>query len=441
MRKPVTIENLYLDFDGFFASVEQQAYPVLRGKPVGVVPFGSGRYSSVIACSKEAKKRGVKNVMKVDEARKICPDLILTPQSPDLYRRAHNALLREISTVLPIEVVKSIDELSCKLDDRAQNSPEAIADMIKNRLRQNIGPYITCSIGFAANRQLAKIACKMDKPDGVTIWHPKDMPAPLLATCFDDIPGIGRHMQRRLYHAGIRDVASLLKTSPKQLRKIWGNVTGERLWYALHGYAIHALPSQRNMFGHGRVLPPDTRKIDDAHYCSRLLLTKAARRLRRGGFYSSRLWLWLSIAGSRYERSGDWAGDWGDHSRRQNREGGSKGWSRAIPLPCVQDDQACLSSLEALWQQARREISPHSKIKRLGVTLLDLTPVTARQLDLFLNDDQLRQKWERLTKATDHLNNRYGKTVLSLGIWNPPKGGNVGGKISYTRIPKAEDFW
>ncbi len=431
MRKPTTIENLYLDFDGFFASVEQQAYPALRGKPVGVVPFGSGLYSSVIACSKEAKKRGVKNVMKVTEARKICPELILTPQSPDLYRRAHNALLREISTVLPLEVVKSIDELSCKLDNVAQKNPKTIANEIKNRLRHNIGPYITCSIGFAANRQLAKIACKMDKPDGVTIWHPKDMPAPLLKTCFDDIPGIGKYMQKRLHKVGIYDMASLLATSPKQLRKIWHNVTGERLWYALHGYAIHAMPSSRNMFGHGRVLPPDTRKIEDAHYCSRLLLTKAARRLRRGGFYSGRLWLWFAMV---RQQSYGWQSE-----RADKKEGQS--WSGSITLPFVQDDQACLSALEVLWQKARREI-PHScKIKRLGVTLLDLTPATARQLDLFLNDDQHRQKWERLTQATDQLNNRYGKTVLSLGAWDPPKGGNVGGKISYTRIPKAEDFW
>jgi nucleotidyltransferase/DNA polymerase involved in DNA repair len=98
MRKPETIEHLYLDFDGFFASVEQQRDPRLRGRPVGVVPYeGPGR-TCIIACSKEAKARGVKNIMMVEDAKRICRDLILVPQKPDLYRRAHNALVAEIAS-------------------------------------------------------------------------------------------------------------------------------------------------------------------------------------------------------------------------------------------------------------------------------------------------------------------------------------------------------
>lgn len=73
MRKPETIEYLYLDFDGFFASVEQQARPALRGKPVGVVPFDSTLHTVVIACSKEAKAQGIKNVMRVKDVKRICP--------------------------------------------------------------------------------------------------------------------------------------------------------------------------------------------------------------------------------------------------------------------------------------------------------------------------------------------------------------------------------
>ena len=112
MRQPAYIERLYLDFDGFFASVEQQVHPRLRGRPVGVVPFAGAEHTCVIACSREAKLRGVKNVMSIAEARERCPDIILVPQSPDLYRRAHNALISEISAVIPVDAVKSIDELT-----------------------------------------------------------------------------------------------------------------------------------------------------------------------------------------------------------------------------------------------------------------------------------------------------------------------------------------
>ena len=115
MRQPTEIERLYIDCDGFFASVEQQMHPHLRGKPVGVVPFKDAQHTCVIACSREAKLRGVKNVMDLKEARERCPDIIFVPQSPDLYRRAHNTLLSEISAVIPVDAVKSIDELTCRI--------------------------------------------------------------------------------------------------------------------------------------------------------------------------------------------------------------------------------------------------------------------------------------------------------------------------------------
>ncbi|MFV0368473.1 MAG: Y-family DNA polymerase [Hyphomicrobiaceae bacterium] len=415
MRRPTTVERLYLDFDGFFASVEQQADPALRGRPVGVVPFNSTVHTCVIACSKEAKGFGVKNVMPVLEAQAKCPDIVLVPQKPDLYRRAHNALLSEISAIIPIDAIKSIDELTCRVLGADREAPEALGQRIKGRLKEHVGHHITCSIGFAANRQLAKIAGKINKPDGITVWHPGNMPTPLYNLSFSDIPGIGARMERRLLHAGICDVRALLNTQPKQLRQLWGNVTGERLWYALHGYDVQAQPGQRRMFGHGRVLPPSHRSLDDAYDCSRLLLVKAARRLRRHNFYAGRLWLWLDLKTIR--------------------------WGRDLTLPSVQDDQACLAGLDMVWRLARVALPRRGRVVRLGVTLGDLTHAGSRQLDLFLNDDRSRRRWEALTSAMDQLNARYGETVVSIGPWQPPPGGYAGGKISYTRIPRAEDFW
>ena len=105
-RKPETIERLYLDFDGFFASVVQQAITSLRGRPVGVIPFEtSAAYSTmVIACSKEAKALGCKNVMRMPETLKACPDLAPVTQRPDPFHRAHNALLNEITCEIPISI-------------------------------------------------------------------------------------------------------------------------------------------------------------------------------------------------------------------------------------------------------------------------------------------------------------------------------------------------
>jgi len=414
MRLPETIERLYLDFDGFFASVEQQADKKLRGRPIGIVPFTNTERTCVISCSREAKARGVKNVMTVPEARRLCPDILLVPQQPDLYRRAHNTLLAEIESVIPIDTVKSIDELTCKLDKGQRTNPHDLAAKLKGTLAEHVGQFITCSIGFAANRQLAKIAGKVDKPNGVTVWRPQDLPGPLFKVAFEEIPGVGHRMQRRLAALGIHDMEGLYKTQPKQMRQIWNNVTGERLWYALHGYDVQAPESERGMFGHSRVLPPDSRTIAGAYEICRLLLVKAARRMRRGRYYASGLWLGLSI------RDGD--------------------WSRKRTLPAVRDDKALLEALEALFGDVRREYPKGLTIFSVSATLYDLTPNDQRQMDMLLDDDAERQRFEAITDAMDRLNARFARTVVSLGPWNPPAGGHVGGKISYCRIPDAEDF-
>ncbi|EJF89429.1 Y-family DNA polymerase [Bartonella tamiae] len=422
MRKPETVERLYLDFDGFFASVEQHNDKSLQGRPIGVVPFNGTDRTSVIACSREAKMQGVKNIMHVREAKNICPDLILVPQKPDLYRRAHLRLLAEISSVLPIEAVKSIDELTCRLDKTMKDHPEVIARKIKKRLFENVSKTITCSIGIAANRHLAKMACKAGKKNngfaygnGLMIWTPEMMPEPLFNIPLEDIPGVGKRMKFRLLKANIVTTQLLMQIEPKHMRKIWRSVTGERLWYALHGYDIEAGPSERGMFGHSRVLPPECRSLKNAYEIARLLLVKAARRLRNEDYYCSSLWVSFSLDNSY----------WGDHFR----------------LPIVNDDQALLHALSDIWEKAEHTLPKRTKIFKISVTLGDISPSDQRQLDMLLNDDETRKRWEKINDAIDNLNHQYSGTVVHLGTWEPPQGGHAGGKISYTRIPSAKDFW
>lgn len=416
MRKPETIEWLYLDFDGFFASVEQQICPALRGKPIGVTPFDGSDFTCVIACSKEAKARGVKNIMPVKEAKQVCPELILVTQKPEMYRRAHNALNSAIQSVIPIDVSKSIDELTCRLDRNDIADPYGLTLRIKEAIRHNVGPYITSSIGYAANRHLAKIACKMDKPDGHTVWHPQSNRNRLYDLPFEDIPGIGGRMQMRLWQAGIHDMKDLLFCEPKRVRKLWGNVTGERLWYALHGYDIKAEPSKRGQFGHGRVLPPNYRIIRHAYYCSRILLIKAARRMRREGYYPSELHLWAG-----YRRG-----------YKDNRSYASK-----TNMYHAADDHSALEALDRLWRQSLDTITTAHKVIRVGVWFGGLVTRESRQADLF--QAETHGKWEDLTKAIDGLNWRYGKTAVSIGPWDMRYGTHLGTKIAFTRIPRRED--
>jgi DNA polymerase-4 len=168
------------------------------------------------------------------------------------------------------------------------------------------------------------------------------------------------------------------------------------------------------MYGHGRVLPPEWRDNDKARECSRLLLVKAARRMRRDGYYARELGLWIN--------------------------GYDGGWGGDCSMASVRDDQACLTALDTLWIRARAALEPAFRVIRCGVVLGDLTPASARQLELFSDDDVPRQKWERITATVDELNLSHGRRVVTLGMWTPPPGGYAGGKIAYTRIPSAEDF-
>jgi len=422
MRKPAQVERLYLDYDGFFAAVEQYHDKSLRGKPIGVVPFAGTHRTAVIACSREAKMCGVKNVMSIPEARQICPDIVFVPQKPDLYRRMHLTLLNVISSVLPIDSIKSIDELTCRLEPAMRDTPHMVARSLKAALQDNVGQTITCSIGIAANRHLAKMACKAGKKNdgrsygnGLAIWKPEDLPGPLLKIPLEDIPGVGKRMKWRLLKANIVNTEMLLRLEPKHMRKLWRNVNGERLWYALHGYDIESAPSERGMFGHSRVLPPESRSLPKAYDIARLLVTKAARRLRREDYYAAGIYLSLSI------RSGY--------------------WSHYLSLPVVRDDQAILAGLARLWHRAAESLAPQETIFKVSVTLCNLCKTNQRQLDMLLNDDAQRKRWEAINHAVDCLNTKYAATVISLGNWKPPAGGHAGGKISYTRIPSAEDFW
>ncbi|MBL4837623.1 MAG: hypothetical protein JKY34_08590 [Kordiimonadaceae bacterium] len=309
----------------------------------------------------------------------------------------------------------SIDELTCDLEPQDIADPYALSERIKRRLLDGIGPYITCSIGMAPNRQLAKIASDMDKPNGLTILHPEDLPGRLLNLQLSDIPGVGGRIKNRLIDAKIWTVEALYNTQAKQLRALWGNVTGERLWYALHGYELSADPTQRSMFGHGRVLPPEWRDFDHAFDAARLLTIKAARRLRKGGYIAKTFGLWLSMKDDR------WSGD--------------------AHLGGINDDHAAIAALTDLWKQARQQVPPSLRIIRLHVALYDLTPVGAKQFDLLEQNSVQGGKWTSICDAMDKVNSRYAKTLISMGPWSPPPGGYAGGKIAFSRVPDMEDFW
>ena len=325
-----------------------------RGRPLGVIPFAGAVNSCVIAANTMAKRAGVTTGMAIADARRRCQGIALVPQQPDLYTRVHHRIVAAVLDVLPIDAVCSIDELAATVEPR--DIPAALTHQIKQRLRDAVGAHITCSIGYAPNRWLAKIAADLDKPDGLTVLHPRDLPGRLLTLDLEDVPGVATRMRTRLARWGLTSVEDLWQADPLQLRAAWGSVTGARLWYALHGYAVALPRTQRRSIGHGRVLPPGQRQAPAARILARQLVVKAARRMRREGYLAQRLT--LSV-------------DCFDAPR----------WTAAAVVATANDDRTGLEALAGLWAALVRA-RPQATLFRLTVSFDRFRTADTVQLEL-----------------------------------------------------------
>jgi DNA polymerase-4 len=414
MRKPTGLERLYVDFDSFFASAEQHLQPGLRGRPVGVIPVDS-EHTGLIAVSREAKALGLKRGTFVRDARRQCPGLVLVTARHEAYVELHRQILEAIDTVIPVKAVCSIDEMVCALMPSEWPQGLAIGQRVKDVIAARIGPTLTCSVGLGPNDLLAKIAAEMRKPDGLVALHPDDLPGPLLALDLTDIPGIARGNAARLARAGVSDMTSLWRLQPKELRRLWGSVEGERMWMGLHGYTVERPETRRRMFGHGRVLPADWRSLNGAYAAARVLLAKASARMRRAGFAAKALAVWLT-------------------------DRNSAGWYGEECFRATWDDPSLLASLSRLFLHAEREEMRRSR--SVHVALHDLVPLADIADDLFdaAPEAQLKRRMEYLSTIADRLNVSHRKTLLHWGPWVTIPGGYAGAKIAFNRIPDAEDF-
>ena len=148
----MALRYLTIDFNSFFASVEQQERPELRGKPVAIVPV-LAETTGAIAISIEAKKRGLTRNARVADARVICPDLIVVEARPELFINYHRRLVDVIESCIHISKVQSIDEVTCELTARfsPRHEAEALANRIKAKITREVGPLLRSSIGIAPN--------------------------------------------------------------------------------------------------------------------------------------------------------------------------------------------------------------------------------------------------------------------------------------------------
>ena len=407
---------LFLDLDSYFASVEQQLRPELRGQPIAVVPLMSDT-TCAIAASREAKKYGVKTGTMVYDAKRLCPSLRLILARHECYVDYHERIKTEIDRYVPIEHVESIDEFSCRLTGSQCNETAALglARKIKAGLAAHVGERITCSIGIAPNRYLAKVATDIDKPNGLLVVRGAELPGPLLQLKLRDLTGIGAGMERRLHEAGVETVTQLWALPPQRLRHIWGGIGGEQFWSALRGLPQKETQTQRRTIGHSHVLAPELRPRERAYVVAQRLLLKAASRLRRLGYYAQTL-----RVGVRIERGPRLHSEQHFHRACDNvilKHALGDGWRKIM----------------ALTNAAR--------IKKISITLCDLVEQAAIQPGLFDGFDHGEKQRERLSVAMDKLNARYGRDTVVMGFLPQRSRAFSGTKIAFSRIPDREEFY
>jgi DNA polymerase-4 len=421
-QNPPALRWLYVDFNSYFASVEQQLDPRLRGRPVIVVPVQSDA-TCAIAASYEAKAYGIKTNTPVYEARRLCPDIIAVVGQHAKYVAFHNRILTEIDRHIPVTKACSIDEMACRLmrNEAGVTAATEIARRIKIGLRDNIGAYIKCSIGIAPSKYLAKVATDMQKPDGLTILLPEELPHRLLSLKLRDLPGVGPRMELRLNRAGIYTMAQLLTLQAKHMRAIWGNVWGEKLWLNLRGYDVpEEETGDRKTIGHSHVLSPELRPRAEAERVAARLMQKCASRLRRYELETAGFALSLRI------------------------ENGPR-LATGVTFPRTADSFLLLENLNKAWNYLLSGQAAQTRIKKISVTLYNLADPTTAQRDLFdapaaAPEQRRPAATEKLLHDIDRLNQKFGRDTITIGALPPRKAGDLGTKVAFTRIPDGAEF-
>ena len=396
---------LFVDMNSYFASVEQQERPELRGQPVAVVPVVA-ETTCCIAASYEAKKFGVKTGTPVYEARRKCPGLRVVQARPELYVATHHRIVEAVASCLPVAEVMSIDEMICKLLGKEREQAEAmrLAYGVKMAIRKQVGDCLKSSVGLGPNRMLAKVAADMQKPDGLTVIRRDELPERLYVLGLEDFPGIGRQMHSRLRRCGITTVQQLCELSAKHLSQIWGSTILGAAWYHhLRGDDVPVKATHRRTLGHSHVLPPQFRHEAGAKAVLLRLIHKAAARLRRIKYTAGTVALAIS-----YRDSPTW------HAQRR--------------IDRCQDTLTLIEALLPLW-----ESKPYGTPIKVGIVYGELRAEQNSQIPLFPAD----RDRQALGHAMDRVNEKCGPhSVYFGGMFGAQATAPM--RIAFTQIPDVE---
>ncbi len=422
---------MHIDLNSCFATVEQQANPALRGKPMVVAAFKSPG-GCIVAPSVEAKKLGIKTGMAVREGMAIYPKLIVVEPDPWKYRNVHLALKSLLSSYSDNVDPKSIDEfvldlqsfLTYKLTQNSKSQMPEKMDVvlqilrntgteIKKRIKEEVGDWLTVSVGLSTNRYLAKVASGLHKPDGLDFIHHANYLNIFGRLGLTDLTGIKEGNSTRLNKSGINTVMDFYNASPMLLQQAFHAVTGYYWYMRLRGWEVDDQPTKRRSYSNSTALGKNLITADELSPVLCNLVEKMSSRMRSAG-YSAR-GVHLSLAYKR--QASGWYGGY---------------WHKGVTL----DRNVFVSAdiyrvAHALLLQAPHNSPAHI----IAVTCFDLHAEEHVQLDLLSQT----MKKRHLAQAQDKINDKWGSFVLTTAKMLPGKG-MVKDRIAFGGVKELEEI-
>lgn len=406
---PKTPQIMHIDINSCFATIEQQANPFLRGKPVVVAAYKSPR-GCILAPSIEAKLLGIKTGMRVFEAQALCPEVIVLESDPWKYRQVHLRLKKILFDYSSDVIPKSIDEFVINLEGfpvLLRLSPFELALEIKKRIRAEVGDWMNVSVGIAPNRFLAKVASNLKKPDGLEEISVGNFQSVYSSLKLTDLCGIKERSALRLNRLGIFSVWDFYLASIPRLRAAFESVLGYYWYLRLRGWEVDEVPFARKSYGNSFALPKPVRVGPDLAPIICKLTEKMTGRLRRAGFQAQGVHLAIIFR--------DWTF-----------------WHRGVKT------QRVLFDSRDIYQELVRLMrdSPGQKLVReVAVSVFNLVKFQERQLDFF--EDVIKK--EQLSQSIDALNERWGDFVVAPGRILNMKG-LVRDRIAFGGVKELEEF-
>lgn len=379
---------MHIDLNSCYAIIEQQANRLLRHKPVGVAAYVSPR-GFILASSYEAKRLGIK-IMRINEARAICKDIVVLEPDPEKYFDAHRRFREVLERYTNDVTPKSIDEFVIDFrGSKALREGKSLVDVgyqIKRDIKQALGEYVTVNIGIAPNRFLAKVAAGMDKPDGLDVIRGSDIWNIYGQLDLMDLPGINYRYKARLNVAQIFTPLDFLGAPMHKLKlEVFKSIVGYYWYLRLRGYEVDSQKFGTKSFGNDFAVKERTSDPDKISRYLMKLSEKTGRRLRKHDYCAGGVYLGLAFENQTW---------WGKSKRSK------------APIYSTQDIFFNLMRLFHLVQIPAR-------LTHINISVFDVYPATPVQLGLF---DGTRIDTRSLAVASDEINNRYGEFTVAPAL-------------------------